>query len=167
MTEELDVGPGALVEECLELSRDSEFRLDLGFDCILVGGEVGGVAGEQPLRGLGCELGAVDGVADALAGERVDQAGGVADECDSPGDQRAGRIPERKVVSAQFGQRIGVERLAARVVGEFTAQRRRGGRKAAEADIAVVAFGEDPAVAAGHGAEFEADGVTLQRSPAC
>ena len=159
MPEQLDVGPGTLVEERLQLSRDPQFRLDLHLDRSLVAGQIRPSSREVLERGPSGELGAADRVADALAGERVDQAGGIADERDLSRDECAVWISERQVMPAQLRQSVAVERLAAGVLRELIAQRRRGRWKSAQSDIAVVAFGKHPAVAAGHRTELEADGV--------
>src|SRR5205085_4900121 len=125
-----------------------------------VSGQVGDAAGEQLERGLRREPRADKRLVHSVAGEWIDEAGCIADdERAAPCDEAPGG-PKRQAEAAQAGQPPRVEAVRAAEACERLPQRRSGASPPADADVRVVALGEDPAVAAGHGSELD------ERAPA-
>ena len=101
------------VEQLLEPPRYVQFGLELRIDGQLVAGHARRFAGEVAHRVRRREAPAGEGHVYALARERVDQPGGVADEGDrAAGNRRAGGA-EWQVVAAQVLQSRWVKAVAA------------------------------------------------------
>ena len=97
----------------------------------------------------------------AVARERVDEAGGIADgEHPAARDLRA-RAAHRQPVAAQLGQRLPGDAVTDADVAQVIAQVRALRVPAADADVGVVALREDPAVAARDVAHLEQRDVPL------
>ena len=109
------------------------------------------VAGEN---GLGDELRREERLVHAVAGERVDEAGRVADHGGVPTHEQAA-APHRQPVAARFGRALGIDPVRLAHTQQVGAQPRAFARPPAHADVDVVALGEDPAVAAGNGRDLE------------
>ena len=91
----------------------------------------------------------------AVAGDRVDEPGRVADEQRAAAGQRRARLAERKPVTTQFFELV--EGCAVRLAEppEMVAQARSLLLPAADAEVRVIALREDPAVAARDDAQLE------------
>ena len=105
---------------------------------------------------LGREPRGDERLVDAVARERVDEPGRVADEQARAAREPVARPPHRQAVPAHVVQAPSSERRArAQSRSQVLAQARPLALPAADADVRVVALREDPAVAARHGAELE------------
>ena len=131
-----------------------------GVDGGAVGDERRRCAREQRDDRLGREPRRDEALVHAVAGGRVDQACGVADEKRAVGRDRRAGPAHREAVAAQVGEVVGREAVGAR-------RARRGARASAalglppsHTDVDVVALCEHPAVAAGNVAELD-DGAAL------
>ena len=114
-----------------------------------------GSAGKEVERRPGRELRREEGLEHPVAGDRVDEAGGVADDRRATARKRRARRAKREPVASdilQVGRRHAV-RGAERA--QIFAQARSLSLPAPEPDVRVVALGKDPPVAAGHDAELE------------
>ena len=119
-------------------------------------GERGGVclevSGEDRVRG---EPRRDERLVHPVAGERVDEPGGVADEQHTTGPGRRPEATHREPVATHLGQRIRVDAVLVREPGEVPAQSRPLAPPPADAEVRVVALREDPPVSAGHHRELD------------
>ena len=130
-------------------------RRELGVDRRLVGLERRRAPGEQVEDRGGREPRGDEALVHAVAGDRVDQPGRVADEQRAlAGDPRA-RPPQRQPVAAQLSSALGLEPVRLAGPAQVLAQLRPLALPAADADVRVVALREDPGVAAGDVGQLE------------
>lgn len=148
--------------ECfLERAKSFGIKLGSGLACLHA-------AVENGCRG---GLSADDCGMDTLAGERIDESGGIA--CEENAPSRNVRVAAQPKVLADYICRQSDAELAVRVVGEQCARDAfirsvwiassgtgasstgKLGNEAADADVDVVSLGKEPAVAAADGGEVE------------
>ena len=120
------------------------------------GGERGLVL-VRPTRGdrVGREPRRHERLVHPVAGERIDEAGCVADEEDAIACSRCPRRAHREPVAANVGELRRVDAVHACQPVEVRAQPRPLLHPPADAEVRVVALRKDPAVAAGHDAELD------------
>ena len=87
------------MEKSLELACDGELGVDMATDGVLVAVEIRGIAGEVAGDLVSCQLGRVEGVVDSLAGEWINETGGIADEGDGAAGQGLVEVTERERVT--------------------------------------------------------------------
>ena len=103
---------------------------------------------------------------DAVAGERVDESSGVADE-QHRAARGAGRPPDRQAPALEVGQLRVVDAVHRAEPLQVRAQPRPLRRPAADAVVRMIRLREDPAVAAGDDAELDrrAPRLTVRQRP--
>src|SRR5439155_20259382 len=89
------------VERQLRPPRRRQMLVELASQGVAVGVEAPRGAPEQPEDRVARKSPADERRVHSVAGERGDEAGGVADEQDPPGDQPDARPPQRQPVAAQ------------------------------------------------------------------
>ena len=125
-------------------------RRELGVDCRLVRDEALFATGQQIDDRGGREARGDEALVHAVAGNGVEEAGGVADEQRALArDARPGQA-QRQPVAAQRVERLGRETVALAHAAQVLAQPRPLALPGADADVRVVALRKDPAVAAGN-----------------
>src|SRR5256885_3139452 len=142
-------GSREAVERLLCAPAGRRQRVEPFVDSPLVAGDV---AGDDL---LGSELAADERLVDPVAGDGIEHAGRVTDDERAPvGELRPG-APHRQPVPAQIRELVQVDAVVVAQRPEVCAQARPFGAPTADADVDVVAFGEDPAVTARQGRELE------------
>src|SRR5205823_3376919 len=91
---------------------------------------------------------------DPVAGQRVDETGRVADGRLARARETIERAPHRQPVAAHARQRAVVDPVLGAEPRQMLAQPRALALPAADADVDVIALGEDPAIAARDGSEL-------------
>ncbi len=123
------------------------------------GGVAVEIAGEDRVGG---EAGRGEGLVHAVAGERVDEAGGVADEQhSSAGGDGCAEAAHRQPMAAHLADRVGRDVVVGGETAEMVAQGGALVSPAADAEVRVVPLREHPAVAAGRLPELDDGGALV------
>src|SRR5262249_51740784 len=151
------------VERLLELPRRAVKWRELALHRLLVRLQARGTSTEEVKDRRSGEPRRDEALVHAVARDRVDQAGGVADEQWPFGRNPGALVAERQPMPAQLLELGGVEAVGLTGATEVALQLGPLTLPAADADVRVVAFREDPGVASGDVGELEHEsaGVAL------
>ena len=113
------------------------------------------MAGQHVEGSVGHEPGGEEGLVHAVARERVDEPGRVADHGGGAARETARRPAHRQAVAARAGRSGGIDAVLVAQPAQVLAQAWPFALVAADSDVHVASLGKDPAVAPGHDAELE------------
>src|SRR5579884_2663293 len=148
------------MEERPELISDLKFREQLALNFSAIALQVGCFSGKIKRQMFCRRPAAPDGAVDPLAGQQIDQAGGIADQEEIAVDQRRIGTSDGKRGGANPPERGGIEAVEADRVVESPAEGRSDRRQAADADIEMISLWEEPVISAGDLAEIGPDAMT-------
>src|SRR5438067_3568981 len=137
------------VEGHLRAPAGGRERRDPARHRLLVRLEPRRVAGQHVEGSVGHEPGGEEGLVHAVARERVDEPGRVADHGGGAARETARRPAHRQAVAARTGRRVGIDVVFLAKPAQMLAEARALALVAADADVDVVALRKDPAVATG------------------
>src|SRR5207244_1745745 len=148
-------GTRKALEGQLRAPAGSGQRRDAARDGLLERLEPGFAAGEQVEHRIGYELSGEEGLVHAVAGEWIDEPGGVADHRSRAAREAGRRAAHRQAVAARPGRRVDVDAVLVAEAAQVHPQTRSLALVAANSDVDVVTLREDPAVASVHGRDLE------------